>query len=289
MSFYSIFEGFLTDLRDALLNKFLVFFDELMGNLLYATFFLESLPGLDETILTADTVTAITYALYAIMVILLIIKILKTGGSIYILWRDGDPENSPGEMVVGGGMAIIVAVAFPILYQYGVKIIQWIITLINEVAGTEISFGNSVGSIVSIIGGVVELDVVVIALSLAFIILFIVMLFTMLKQGAEMLLFRLAVPFAAIGLTNSDGGAWKPFIQTLFRMMATSLVRYALVSFSIRVIVPMNAASLAVGIALMATAISTPQILQQFMLQRSGGGAMQKVSTLSMVIRTFMR
>lgn len=289
MSFYGIFEGFLTDLRDALLNKFLAFFDELMGNLLYSTFFIESLPGLDETVLTSNTVTAITYTLYAVMVVLLIMKILKTGGSIYILWRDGDSENSPGEMVVGGGMAIIVAVAFPILYQYGVKIIQWIITLINEAIGTDISFGNSVGSVVTIIGGVAQLDIVVIVLSLAFIILFIVMLFTMLKQGAEMLVFRLAVPFAAIGLTNSDGGAWKPFIQTLIRMMATSLVRYTLVSFSIRVITPMNAASLAVGIALMATAVSTPQMLQQFMLQRGGGGVMQKASTISMVMRTFMR
>lgn len=289
MSFFQIVEGFFEDLLEKLLSEFLPFFDEMMGDLLYATFFIESLPGLDETILTSDTVTLITHSLYAVMLVLLIIKILEKGGSIYILWRDGDPENPPGEMVVGGAAAVIVAAAFPVLYYYGVRVIEWIISIVDEITGAQLDFGVSVGHVIDIIDIGLGITFMMLVLILIFVVLYIIMLFMMLKQGAEMLLFRLCVPFASIGLVNSDGGAWKPFIQALFRMMATSLARYCLVCLSVRVIIPMNPASLAVGIALMITAICSPQILQQFMLQRSGGGMMQKAYALSMVMRTFGR
>ena len=109
----------------------------------------------------------------------------------------------------------------------------------------------------------------------------------MLGQGVELLIFRLGIPFAVVGLVNSDGGAWKPYIQMLFKQAATILVQYFCIVIGTYVISTLTITGIVVGIAFEVTAFTAPRLLAQFMPPSGGSGLAQKAHTIAMVMRAF--
>lgn len=289
MTFWEIFQGFLADLLNSALNDFLAAMDGVIGNLLYSTFFIESLPGLDDTALSTSSIQSAVNVMYGFMVLLLAAKLIWKGIKVYILWRDGDAETDPGEMLIGAVFAIIVAVAFPLLYEIGVEVVQEMSDSICTVlfAGNDFRSNDYISLVRGSLSEGVATSFVIIFLALVFVILFIIMLFIMLKQGAEMFVFRLGVPIAVIGLIDSDGGAWKPYSQTLFRQMATALVRYVCMLLGVRLMIDLTLTGLLLGIVFEIVAISTPMILSQFLSPKGGGGISQKLYTIGMAVRMF--
>lgn len=289
MSLWDIFQGFLEDALNAALNDILSALEGVMGDLLYASFFIETLPGLDDTVLSVSSINAATDVLYGFMILLLAGKLIWKGIKVYILWRDGESETPPGEMAIGSVFAVLTAVLFPTLYKIGVEIVQEMITAIGKAMFSDVTLWNL--NFFQLIRdaylGISSPTLIITILGLVYILLFIWLMFVMLKQGVEMLVFRLGVPIAVIGLVDSDGGAWKPYSQTLFRQMATALVRYLCMFIGVRLIVGLTATGLIVGIAFEIVAISTPTILSQFLSPKGGGGMSQKVQTVAMAVRMF--
>ena len=281
-----------TALADALVtieSEWLNVFEGLFGDLLDISFFIESFPGLDETILTSSIISKALSALYGVLVLLLTLKLLIKGWKVYVLWRDGEAETPPGEMVVGAIIAIGISVAFPFLLQITVDIVHWILDTVGDAMyGRDALFQiNLTRSLIDLLSEMVNGGSTTGVLYLLYAILYIVMLFITLKQGGEMLLFRLAVPIAAVGWVDSDGGVWKPFMQAFFRQIATILVRYFFTFLSVRVMAGCTIGSVIVGIVLLVIAMKTPQILAQFMNTDRSGGMSQKMYTAAMLVRLF--
>lgn len=124
-------------------------------------------------------------------------------------------------------------------------------------------------------------------LLLIFTVLTLVLNVKMIARGFELLVLRVGVPIACVGLVDSDLGVFKGYMQILYKTMFTSIIQIVLMSLAFRVAAGMKLPHLLFGIALVATAFSTPVIMQQVLVPtgRGGGGLTSKVYTASMAAR----
>lgn len=287
---WDLIQSCFQSIMNSLVNDYLTGFETMIGSLFSSTFHIESLPGLDTTVLSTEIVNTTTTALYGFMVVLLALKLIWKGFSVYILWRDGDAENSPGEMLLGAVFAMIVAIAFPLLYDICVDVVMEISSVTMSFLGFSSHYAQGSNWLLDVINtfqGNSDCGWALALLSIVYIIVLIVLIFKLLAQGVELLIYRLGVPFAVVGLVNSDGGAWKPYIQMLFKQAATILVQYYCVVVGTRVISSLTLTSIVVGIAFELGAFAAPKLMAQFMAPSGGGGLAQKAHTIAMVVRTF--
>lgn len=286
---FTILSAFIEQLINDFFSGLLGELKDIVGSLFKSTFFIETLPGLDSTVLSVSIVQNMTKALYMFMVFLLAVKVIWKGVNVYILWRDGESETPPGEMAIGAIYAMITAVAFPLVYEGGVN-------LITEIAATVLKFTNwaeyefsgspdVIGLSIDLIDTIARNSVSSVMV-LVFIIVLIVLIFKLLTKGVELLIWRLGFPLAVIGLINSDGGAFKAYAQVLLKELATVLAQYFCLIMGICISSSGSITALIMGIAFEIAGISMPKILAQFLSPSgNGGGIMQKVYAISMAAR----
>lgn len=288
---FNIFQAFFKDLLNAMVNQYLTAFEVMVGSLFRSAFMLETLPGIDSAVLSVVVVQHAFNVIYGFMVLLLALKLLWKGFKVYILWRDGEAETPPGEMVIGAVFGMIIAVAFPVLYEIAVSVAMEISDALLSVlsVGGSTNSGNWLTNVISNFKVLPDAsDPTFVLLTVIFLVILIVLIGKLLLQGAELLIWRLGVPLAVIGLVDSDGGAWKPYIQMLFRELATLLVQYFCIILGTHLIAGHTTTGVSMGIAFEILAFNAPKLLSQFMIPSGGGGGFsQKLSTAAMVIRVF--
>lgn len=288
---WKILEKFQADFLQSIIDDWITLLQDICKDLSRATFFIEELA---DSILSVTAVASAYEVLYIFCSMLLVGKLLWKGWNVYVLWNGGDPEVAPGEMLKGAAWAIVVTAAFPTAYELGVAIALEIIeTVLRYFNLSNLGFDGSDsgfwGQLSAALTNVTSANGFTILMSLVFVILLIIMVFKMLGQGAELFVFRLGVPFAAIGLVNSDGGAWTNYIQMLLKQIFSVMVQYFCVVIGAKVMAIGTTKAIAVGIAFEITAFAAPKLLSQVLAPKSGGGMMQKVYTLSMIARTFLK
>ena len=112
MILWNLFGGFLANLIQNAMKELLEAISQIFGDAFYAAFYIEKMEGL--YVLTSGAVEAALGNMYTILVYLLALKFLWKGVQVYILWRSGEAENPPTEMVMGAVLAVVVAVGFPL-------------------------------------------------------------------------------------------------------------------------------------------------------------------------------
>lgn len=78
---------------------------------------------------------------------------------------------------------------------------------------------------------------------------------------------RLGIPFASIGLLNSDEGVFPEYIRNFLMTAFTISVQLALLNLSILTLTNEN---LVYGIAIAVVAVNTPMILGKYMIKPVG-------------------
>lgn len=251
--------------------------DYLLNSHLEGFLRVEVIMGQRGTTISTETFTTAYQYIYSFVIGLLILKFLWKGFSIYILWRDGDADNSPRDMLTGSLQAVITAIAFPYLYN-----------IIADVAG---EFAKKIMNVFGLAGsnlyewesanlgvGIVEFF-----LMLVYLILLIVLYIRMIQKGFELFILRLGIPFACMGLIDSDYGIFKSYIQTMFKAVFTAIVQVVLLSASLPVMVLLHPIW---GIAMICEAFAVPALLQQFLTATGrGGGITQKIYSGAMTLR----
>lgn len=99
-----------------------------------------------------------------------------------------------------------------------------------------------------------------------------------------MFILRLGIPFASIGLLNSDGGAFNGYIKKFMTNAFTVIVQLLLMQLAI---ILMNKGSFVLSLSASSIALRTPHMLQEFMQTAGGGSASSKLSTVTRVVNTF--
>lgn len=236
-------------------------------------------------VLSTETISQVYNVVYLLSCALALIKLLSKGFQVYILWRDGDPETSPVNMVIGMFTGIVMMLAFPVLYDIMADVTTWfantIITVLHM--NNQVTVVQSILMFIAAAGG----GLVNAILMLIWIIMMIILFVKMVGRGVELLVLRLGVPIACLGLIDSDGGLFKGYMQIFFKTMATSVVQICLMSFSFAVVSDVGIFNLLVGISIVSTAFATPIIMQSLMVQSRPGGAFgQKINSTGMAVNT---
>lgn len=209
----------------------------------------------------------------SLAVSLIVLKFLKKGFDMYILWTDGEADTPPLTYIVYFIRAIVLALCFPILYDWVIQIAksfgESILTAMNM--ANNISLTTTIANIATT--GLFNAIVALIALILLFV------LYTQfLMRSLEMFVLKLGFPLACVGLVNPDGGVFKSYSEKLIKSVLTVLVQIILCKISIILI--MNVKML-FGIAAIIMAIKTPKFLQEFMLGSGTGGISNVIVTAS--------
>ena len=85
-------------------------------------------------------------------------------------------------------------------------------------------------------------------------------------KGIEILVMRIAIPIASIGLLNSDGGVFPDYLRSFLMTAFTLVIQLSLVNLSIATLLSNK---LVYGIAIAVVAVNTPMIMSKYMIKPS--------------------
>lgn len=109
---------------------------EFSGWMIETSLKVENAAWIVENPLTVELIDSLYRYVYFAVLALVALKFLWKGFQVYVLWRDGDAEVSPHNLLMGAVIALVAALAFPTLYDIGVSatvsIGNGLITTINE-------------------------------------------------------------------------------------------------------------------------------------------------------------
>lgn len=237
---------------------------------------------LEKSVITPSVISDAYWYLYIACTTILALKLIWKGVKVYILNRDGDPEVSPTTLLTGAAAALGVSVAFPILYPILVNLTLHIAeALVYAATGSWEYAQIQIGSMIDLVGTIAVAKNTLGLAALAYGVMLFVINFQLLMRGAELLIFRLGVPFASLDLVNSDGNLWKNYINILFRMMLLSIVQVFCMTIGLLLF---SDGSITWALAFEMAAVSGPKILAQFFPAQAGGVG-QKAAAMASVVR----
>ena len=259
-------------------------FDAQMISLLRGAFYFENLAisGADAA-LSEQSIRDVYFYIYGFACSLVILKFLFKGFHIYILWRDGDADVSPRDMLVGMLEAAAVMVCFPYLYEKLANI------CVAFAEGIMARLGVSLGLvIVPDLNLILSQGILTILILLVFVISILVLWIQLIGRGFELLILRFGVPLASLGLLDSDMGLFKAYMQVFIKAALTVIVQICAMALAIRVAGSFQFTNSLLALGIIFGAFKAPATLQQFLMPSAGGGGglTQKAYSAAIVIRT---
>ena len=251
----------------AVLNGAVAYIDQMLQELvtmtLYADRYMFSING-------SSMVDVLFDILLGFGVSLIILKFLKKGFECYVMWTDGDPDTEPAGLVVRFVQAVVAAVCFPILYSWMGSIIESLINELMAAVGASVSYDWQAW-----VNGITSLGLVTSIFGLIFIICYFILYFQFLMRGLEILILRIGMPMACVGLLDNDKGVFRTYINKFFQSTLAVVIQICLcklgVGMMLNVGINMNVFW---GLACMVLAIKTPAFLRDFLIPTGGGGGM---------------
>lgn len=245
----------------ALLNGAIAYIDSLLTNIvpltLYAEKYMTTLAG-----------TSITEELFKILfgfgVSLIVLKFLKKGFETYVLWTDGDADEEPISLLTNFFKAMAVAICFPTIYGWLGQIVEQMTNQLLAAMGAATSYDWAAW-----VSGISSLGLVTAIFGLVFIICYFILYFQFLMRGLEIMILRLGVPLACVGLLDNDRGVFKVYSQKFIQSTLAVVAQISLAKLGVGLMLNMHVFW---GVACMILAIRTPKFLGDFLITTGGGG-----------------
>lgn len=251
----------------AILNGAIAFIDDMLSELIPMSFYADQyMFGVSGT----NIVGVLFDVVFGVGVSLLILKFLKKGFETYILWTDGDPDTEPESLVIRFVQAMAVATCFPVLYAWLGGIVEDLSEQLIKAIGGSASYDWQAW-----VNGITSAGLVTAIFGLIFVICYFILYFQFLMRGLEILILRIGVPIACVGLLDNDKGVFKTYSMKFFQSALVVVIQICLcklgVGLMLNIGINMN---IFWGIACLVLAIKTPRFLQDFLVPTgSGGGA----------------
>lgn len=199
---------------------------------------------------------------------LIILKFLKKGFECYVLWTDGDPDSEPTYLIIRFIQAIAVAVCFPIMYGWLADITQSLTDQLLTAIGASTNFGWQAW-----VDGIASLGLVTAIFGLVFIICYFILFFQFLMRGLEIMILRIGLPLACVGLLDNDKGVFGNYLNKFFQSTLSVMVQICLCKLGVGMMMNIGInMNIFWGIACLVLAIKTPRFLADFMVPAGGGG-----------------
>ena len=222
---------------------------------------------------------------YGIGMALIILKFLKKAFEVYVMWTDGDPDTEPVQLLTNFIKAIGTALIFQWLYGLFVDICRELTDSILSHISDNTDFTTELVTALTSIGLVPAIS------GLIFFICFLILYFSFMMRGVEMMVMEIGVPLACCGLLDNDQGVFRAYINQFVKAFVTTIVQIMLCKIGLALM--LNATIISVpnifcGIACLLTALSMPKILREFLVPTGGDGkvtntVMSTVRVVSMI------
>lgn len=206
---------------------------------------------------------------YGFGISLIILKFLKKAFDIYVLWTDGDPDADPFLLLTNFVRAVGTALIFQWLYQIFVDICRDITDQIMSA----ISQGTS--PTIEWVNAITSMGIVPAIAGLIFLICYLILLFSFMARGIEMMVMKIGVPLACVGLLDNDKGVFRAYINQFVKAFITTIVQIMLVKIGLSLMLNatmLSSQNIMWGIACMMAAMSMPRILREFLVPTGGDG-----------------
>ena len=138
-------------------------------------------------------------------------------------------------MVINFVKALAVAICFPVIYG-------WMAAIITDMSGQILTaVGDATAySWAAWISGISSAGLVTAIFGLIFLITYFMLYFQFLMRGLEMLILRLGIPIACVGLLDNDSGVFKNYLATFFKSMLSVVVQIALAKLGVGLMLNMH-------------------------------------------------
>lgn len=251
----------------AMLNGAVALIDEMLTDLIPMTL------HADQYMIAAAGGGSMVQVLFDILlgfgVSLIILKFLKKGFETYVMWTDGDPDVEPTYVVIRFIEAIVVAVSFPVLYGWLADITQDLTDQLLTAIGAATNYNWQAW-----VNGLSSLGLVTAIFGLIFVVCYFVLYFQFLMRGLEIMILRIGLPLACVGLLDNDKGVFKSYLNKFFQSTLAVMVQICLCKLGVGMMMNVGAnMNIFWGIACIMLAIKTPKFLSEFMVPTGGGGS----------------
>ena len=216
-------------------------------------------------VVKVDLFSTLYNVMFGFGISLIVLKFLKKGFDTYVLWADGDADEEPLSLLTNFFKALAVAVSFPILYGWLARIVWDMSDKILDAVGAATAY-----SWATWVTGIASAGLLTAIFGLIFIIIYFMLYFQFLMRGLEILILRVGLPLACVGLIDNDKGMFKPYMMKFFQSMLAVIVQLALCKLGIGLLLN---AHVFWGTAAMMLALRTPKFLQDFIVSTGGGGS----------------
>ena len=245
----------------ALLNGAIAYIDGLMEGIVPLTLYAEQYMS---TLAGVDLFEALFDIVFGFGVSLIILKFLKKGFETYVLWSDGDADEEPIALLTNFFKAMAVAVCFPTMYGWLAGIVEEMSDKMLEAIGLATAYDWA-----GWVSGISTLGLVTAIFGLVFVIVYFILYFQFLMRGLEILILRVGMPLACVGLIDNDKGVFKPYMSKFFQSALSVIIQIALAKLGVGLMMNMH---IFWGVACMILAVRTPKFLQEFIVTTGGGG-----------------
>ncbi|PHS29897.1 MAG: hypothetical protein COA82_12080 [Alkaliphilus sp.] len=230
-----------------------------------------------DTLIGTGGISGIFAIFFALGVSLIVLKFLKKGFERYILWTEGDADTEPLILLTGFFKALAIAVSFPTMYSWLASVISDLTTQL-----TTIISGGMQTDFALIVMGIRSAGLFTGIISLVFFVCYFMLYIQFLTRGLEILILRVGVPLACVGIMDNDNGVFRSYIQKFFQSTFAVVVQITLAQLGVAFMLNTH---IFWGIAALVLALRTPKFIQEFLIISTGqgGGAMNKIYSTARV------
>lgn len=248
--------------------------NSLFNNLFYLVFYIEKqfnsiiVTNTPNQYFDFNNIFKVVYTFASLVLIMMFIKkMLET----YFAWQSGDPDKNPFNILLGFVKALIIMLSFGYLYDVFVNIMA-------DFNSRILASATQYQDLVTILEKNATNGLFNCICALMLIILLLSIIFQIINRGIEVLILRIAIPFACIGLLNSDGGIFSNYIKKFLQNAFSVIIQLSLVNLSVLLVVNGH---IIYAICTAIMAVRSPRMLQEIMISSSGlgvGGAVSRIS-----------
>ena len=206
---------------------------------------------------------------YGVGLSLIILKFLKKAFDIYVLWTDGDPDADPFLLLSNFVRAVGTALIFQWLYKLFVDICR-------EITDTIVAYINGGNDFTTeLVNTILSAGLIPAISGLIFAICWLILYFSFMARGIEMMVMQVGVPLACVGLLDNDKGVFRAYINQFVKAFVTTIVQIMLSKIGLSLMLSATVFSISNvywGIACLIAAISMPKILREFLVPTGGDG-----------------
>lgn len=250
--------SWLIDLISDLIGSGAVTIQKFLQDLYYFVFYIEQV-GFSDIEVNFDEIYNVIYSWASIILIIVFIKkLIQT----YFLWKSGEDDISPVHVLIGLFEAIIIMICFGEIYTYCIDIGENLFQTLRQSIGGEFEISELTSNLRD--------GIFTAIMNLILFIEFLILIWQFIRRGIEILIMRCIIPFTAIGLLNSNGGAFAVILKKFLQNISTVIIQLLLMYLAM---VLAKKGHIIYAIAMCMVANQTPQFLSDFLVTTRGLGA----------------